>query len=172
MHSDILNKLKHFKRVNAPKYIEAKIQKIALSHLNLSDMGKLRDRFDGQLYYDKLKTDIIAEFAFENFIGIKKFDWSKREIKNYKRKYYTFDHKELNIITVTKARLPKINPDVISNTIFIYVNIDNRVYISGVATKSLLLNYTSNSTNRLVEFNSFEILSEFNSVEQLIQILE
>ena len=83
MNKVILNQLTHFKRVNIPKYIESKIQMTALNHLNLTDMGKLRDRMEGQIYYSKLRTDIFSEFAFENLIGIRKFDWEKRSIKSY-----------------------------------------------------------------------------------------
>ena len=38
MNKQILSQLSYFKRVNIPKYIEAKIQMIALKHLDLSDM--------------------------------------------------------------------------------------------------------------------------------------
>ena len=70
MNKLILSQLTHFKRVNIPKYIESKIQTTALKHLDLSDMGKLRDRMEGQFYYTKLRTDIISEFAFENSIKL------------------------------------------------------------------------------------------------------
>ena len=59
MNKLILNQLTYFKRVSVPKYIESKIQMTALKHLDLSDMGKLRDRMEGQLYYNKLRTDIL-----------------------------------------------------------------------------------------------------------------
>ena len=88
MNKLILSQLTHFKRVNIPKYIESKIQATALKHLDLSDMGKLRDRMEGQVYYSKLRTDIFSEFAFENIIGIRNFDWEKRSVKSFKRKKY------------------------------------------------------------------------------------
>lgn len=170
MHADILKRLEYFRRINAPKYIEAKIQKIAFAHLNVSDMGKLRDRFDGQLYYDKLKTDIIAEYSFENLIGNKSFDWTKRELKNHKRKLYTFNGKVLRLVTITKARLPRISIEHITNTLFVYVNIDNRVYISGLATKTFLESYTTD--NKIFEFKDFEKLLDFDSLEFLINNLD
>lgn len=172
MHKEILSKLNFFQRINVPKYIEPKIQKIALTHLNLTDMGKLRDRFEGQLYYDKLKTDLIAEFSFEKLLGYKNFDWSIREVKNYKRKQYSFDNKELTIVTITKSRLPKINLDKLKNTVFIYVNVDNRIYVSGVATKTRLQELSISNPSKIQEFSDFESLIQFNSINELTEILE
>ncbi len=172
MNKVILNQLTHFKRVNIPKYIESKIQMTALNHLNLTDMGKLRDRMEGQIYYSKLRTDIFSEFAFENLIGIRKFDWEKRSIKSYKRKKYIFENKVLNIIPFTNENLPKISAEHVKNCIFVYVNVDNRVLLSGLATKSYINEIASKKNSKIIEISDFQNLIDFTSVEDLVYKME
>lgn len=171
MNNLILNQLTYFRRVSIPKYIEVKIQTIALKHLNLPDMGKLRDRMEGQLYYTKLRTDIVAEYAFETIVGIRNFDWKKRESKNFKRKKYIFENKELTIISFENGNLPKINIADISNSIFVHVNTENRVLISGLATKSYI-NEIAKNKSKTFEISEFHALFGFSSVEELISRME
>ena len=172
MNKLILKQLTYFNRINVPKYIEAKIQMTALNHLDLSDMGKLRDRMEGQSYYNKLKTDIFAEFAFESIIGIRNFDWDKRSVKSFKRKKYIFENKELNIILFENEDFPKINTEHINNYIFAYVNMDNRVLLSRLATKSCIIEIAKKQNEKVIEITDFQNLIDFSSVDELISKME
>lgn len=172
MNKIILKQLTYFNRVNVPKYIESKIQMTALNHLDLSDMGKLRDRMEGQSYYNKLKTDIVAEFAFESIIGIRNFDWEKRNIKSFERKKYIFENKELNIILFENENFPKINTEHINNYIFAYVNIENRVLLSRLATKSYIIEIAMKKNEKIIEITDFQNLIEFSSIDDLISKME
>ena len=167
MHKAFINQIHFFKRVSVPRYIELQIQAIALKHLCLPDMGKLKDRMDGQLYYDKLKIDLLAEYAFEKIIGLKEFDWVKRENKNYIRKHYSFEGKPLQIVTFIEKDLPKEYQISCNNVVFAYVNIDNRVYISGLFTKKVLrdlINNSKSSTREIVDFEKFINLQNFEDL--------
>ncbi|WP_320019655.1 hypothetical protein [Labilibaculum manganireducens] len=172
MNKVLLNQLVYFKRVNIPKYIEANIQSIALKHLELPDMGKLRDRMEGQLYYSRLREDIFSEYAFENLIGLRKFDWDKRTKKNYNRKKYVFENKTLNLVLFAGNSLPKFSADHVSNCIFVHVNTDSRVLVSGLATKSMIDKMTVEQDSRIIEFADFKGLLEYNSMEELIMKME
>ena len=172
MNKVILKQLSYFNRVNVPKYIESKIQMTALIHLDLADMGKLRDRMEGQSYYNILKADIVAEFAFENIIGIRSFDWEKRSIKSYNRKKYMFDNKELYIILFENENFPKINTENITNYIFAYVNMDNRVLLSRLATKSYIIEILMKKNEKIIEITDFQNLTEFSSIDDLISKME
>lgn len=168
MNSVLLNQLKYFKRVNVPKYVEVRLQKTALIHLDLPDMGKLRDRMEGQLYYDRLKTDIFAEYAFENIIGLRKFDWNKRDNKDYVRKKYVFDNKKLTIITFVGDYLPKFSSEHINNCIFIFVNSGNRVLVSGLATSSKMKEIMIKQNSKVIEVNDFKELINYSTVDELL----
>jgi hypothetical protein len=172
MNKLILKQLTYFNQVNVPKYIESKIQMTALNHLNLSDMGKLRDRMEGQSYYNKLKTDIVAEFAFESIIGIRNFDWEKRSIKSFKRHIYIFENKLLNIILFENENFPKINTEHINNYIFAHVNTDNRVLFSRLATKSYIIDIAMKKNEKFIEITDFQNLIEFSSIDDLASKIE
>lgn len=172
MNKTILSHLDYFKRYSVPKYIESRIQMIALNHLNLTDMGKLRDRMEGQIYYDKLKLDLYSEFAFENLIGIRKFDWDKRIYKNYKRRNYVFNDKELELILFDNEKLPKINKEKILNSIFVYVDGNNRVLVSGLASKSFLTEISNEKKGKIYDFDYFQDLNVFSSLDDLIENMD
>lgn len=144
----------------------------ALKHLDLSDMGKLRDRMEGQFYYSKLKNDIFAEYAFENIIGIKNFDWGKRSAKNYERKKYIFGDKILNIISFANDNLPQISATNVTNCIFAHVNIDNRVLLSGLATKNYINKILREKESTVIEISEFQNLIEFSTIDELINKME
>ncbi|PKQ63209.1 hypothetical protein BZG02_10685 [Labilibaculum filiforme] len=172
MNKELLNQLEYFKRVNIPKYIEANIQSIALKHLDLADMGKLRDRMEGELYYSRLRNDIFSEYAFEKLIGLRKFDWEKREKKNYIRKKYNFENKKLNLVLFMGDSLPKFSAEHVGNCIFIHVNADSRVLVSGLATKSTIDKMAIEQDSKIIELNDFKSLFEFNSMEDLVQKMD
>lgn len=172
MNFEILKQLPYFKRINIPKYIEARLQETALKHLKLPDMGKLRDRMEGQLYYDKLKTDVFAEYAFEKLIGIKKFDWQKRDNKDYQRKKYNLNGKVLTLVTFIEDNFPKLSSLNVENSVFVYVNTDNTVFVSGIATKSKILEFSKTQTSNIIEIFGFDELKEFTSQEDVIDIIE
>ncbi len=115
------------------------IQECAFAHLNVRDMGMLRDKFDGQRYFDTLREDIISEFAFEKYINLEKFDWQRREKKSYRRKYYEFNGVTIELVSFNIGTTPKINPSKIDNVVFVCVKPDLRVYISGLANKDLII---------------------------------
>lgn len=172
MNRELLKQLSDFKRVNVPKYIEARLQKSALKHLGLPDMGKLRDRMEGQLYYDRLKADIFAEYAFENLVGIKKFDWDKRDKKDYKRKQYQFKNKTLNLVTLIGDSFPKLSAEYAKASIFVYVNPENRVFVSGLATKKKLKEIAKKQKSKIIEITEFSEFIDYSSIDELIHIID
>ena len=172
MKKEFLNQLKYFKKVNIPKFIDVRIQETALLHLKLSDMGKLRDRMEGQLYLDKLKNDIFSEYAFENTIGLRKFNWEKRDKKYYKRKHYNFDNKTLNIITFTEDYFPKISIKHITNCVFINVNLELSAFVSGLASKSAISRIADESDSKIIEIKDFKDFKSFSTLEELVCFLE
>lgn len=167
-----LMQLKAFTIVKVPRYFETHLQKIALTHLKLPDMGKLRDKLDGQLYYNTLKSDYFAEYAFEKNIGIRVFDWEKREAKNTKRKVYFFDDKKVTIIVINGEKNPKISVNHVTNCVFVYMNEDNKAYLSGIANTSYLNKLAEEQGSKIIEISDFEELTPFSGKEALLDIIE
>jgi hypothetical protein len=117
---------KHFKKVETPKYLDIKIQEIALEHLGLKDMGKLRDTYDAQHYYNILIEEIRCEYAFEKFLGID-FDFDKRKNRNHPRLQYIFCGKEIQLIPISSLKPAIVKKSIPS--ILIYLKPEKFAYI-------------------------------------------
>mgnify|MGYP005757007131 CR=1 FL=1 len=166
--------IKYFKRVETPRYLDMKIQEIALDLFNLKDMGKLRDTYDAQRYLDNISDEIRAEYAFEKFIGIE-FDFEKRKVKNYKRLEYQFSDKALQLIPITSKKIYPIKK--IEDSIIIYLKPEKVAYIGGLIKKSQLKKYISSSSSIFGELNldlnklDLNKVKYFENIEELIKVL-
>ncbi|WP_430813975.1 hypothetical protein [Carboxylicivirga sp. RSCT41] len=171
MNKDFLKQLPFFKKIKIPKYIEARLQESALKHLELSDMGKLRDRMEGQLYYDRLRCDIFSEYAFEKTIGLSSFNWVQRDKKRYKRKKYLFKGKTLSIVVLNGDSFPRVSATHEINYIFAYVTPEQSVFISGVANNSTIRMLAGENEN-IIEIKDFSALISYTNLESFVNVLE
>ena len=48
---------------NIPSKIKSDAQEITFSHLDMKNMGQVRDRFEGQSYYDKIYQGLITFYC-------------------------------------------------------------------------------------------------------------
>lgn len=175
-----LRESKNLYSTKVPLFIESKIQECAQLHLNVEDMGKLRDRLDGMAYYERLREDILAELAFEELLGLDDFDWEKRKAKRYQRKFYVIDNIPFHLISfpTKNFKFPLVEVDNIENAIFICSNSKNKVFICGLASKEMLKKYGvtpsfySPMTGSLKEFRGLDQLMRFNSKEELVALLQ
>jgi hypothetical protein len=170
MNLSILKYQDSFKLVKTPRYIDLKIQECALSHLNLKDMGQLRDKLDGQSYYNSLRRDIIAEYAFEKVLGIQPFDWNKRLSKAYQRKQYKFGDDQIAIVTFQGLDLPKLPYSSKNHVVLIFVNPGYGAYVCGLLISSYKKGDWKNN-NLTLDSIDFEELKSFESVEELTNLL-
>ena len=53
-----------------------------------------------------------------------------------------------------------------------YVNVDNRVLLSGLATKSYINEIASKKNSKIIEISDFQNLIDFTSVEDLVDKME
>ena len=171
MNSQNTEMLRNFKSINIPRYITSNIQSTALGHLELKDMGQLRDRLDGEAYYKKLYTSICMEFTFEKLIGIKTFDWEKRKPKSYKNGIYFSKNKKIKLINISSTMRPKVNALDFDGFVFIKTIPDSKCYISGVCTIDLLKKFGEEDNNGVFYFDRFDLLKIPISQDELETIL-
>tara|TARA_R110001592_G_scaffold90356_4_gene265752 strand:+ start:139 stop:690 length:552 start_codon:yes stop_codon:yes gene_type:complete len=173
-----VSQLKYFQKITLSRFIESQIQECAFRHLGVPDMGKLRDRFEGQKYYNSLRSKILSEFAFEKLLGLGDFDWEKRKERSSQESTYIFNNKKISLITFSKGNLPLFRPEYLDSTVFIYTRSDLNVYISGLATKKEIVKHcitplNHNPMNRdYMELAVFKSFPTFKSKLQLLSLLE
>lgn len=165
--------------VKTPRYLETKVQECALSHLNLQDMGKLRDRMEGQHYYSSLKRDLLATYAFEKSILQQEYDWESRMAKNGVITSYEVEGFKISIVAYDSKSIIKFN-NTLDNSNFVifgYIHPNSKVYLSGVHKYSNIQTNLSCDEN-IRSKDVIELLSRiekedcrFNSREELVNIL-
>jgi hypothetical protein len=117
------------------------ILKLVCAYLNVRDAFKLRDKFEGQLFYDKIKMKLGAKIACDNFFLIKS-DIKSNDLRNYNptiiinsKRYYIntfiFNDKGIQypIVDIDKVEL---------NTIFVLFKNPNSFNIVGYSDSSKL----------------------------------
>lgn len=170
MHPKLIEQIEFFKQVKIPLHNRISIQECALSHLNLTDMGKLRDRLEGQSYYNKLEKDLIIELAFESIVYKSKFDWEKRKSKLYKRREYLIKDHKIVLIPFSGSLLPKVNICPTENYIFFYKYNDYKVLLSGLAKPHVLMQHNSQMPNNFYLVNNFSNFPRFNNLKELLSL--
>ncbi|MCH6236114.1 hypothetical protein [Cognataquiflexum rubidum] len=167
---------KNFHKIELPRFVEVKIQEVALSHLDLEDMGKLRDKYDAQAYFNKLRIDISSEFAFEKYLGLGDFDWERRKQKNYNRLEYKFFNKKIRLLTFSKEKKINLKESEICHHVLIYHKPDRNYFIGGIIFEEnikRLINESSNDSILGVQFEpDYEQMKKFENLEELEEVLK
>jgi len=153
---------------NIPSKIKSDAQEITFSHLDMKNMGQVRDRFEGQSYYDKIYQGLITFYCLEKMTGKpvaskflirrnRSFSWSP---SNINRRLY-------NISSFTFGNLPLIDHTSNLATLIFCIREDYRTtYFCGILEAKHLSNKKNFIKNdNLANKNSsllinFEILSQ------------
>ncbi|PRY55492.1 hypothetical protein B0I27_101464 [Arcticibacter pallidicorallinus] len=144
--------------------IYQKLQHIALKHLNVTDMNKLRDRFEGQKFYHSFLIRSYAEVALEKLLNQATIDWTlKVDSKNYKPQF-TYNGRSVELITASLDSYPTVPRGNYDIGIVAFINVDSRdVQILGFAPQeTLIANIDSSSISPMFEALYFGHLKNFD----------
>ena len=94
----VLSNINKFLHVPLNYRDEMNIQQVVLKTLKLKDMGELRDKFEGVVFYNKFSRKILGMLALEKSLKIKLVDYSKLNPKNFQTKTL-IDGEEIEIVT-------------------------------------------------------------------------
>lgn len=143
------------------------LQRYAASHLGVKDIYSLKDKFEGERYYNEFLQRSFAELAFQDYTNIEHFDISDKELKNFKP-YFNLDGSEIQLISCDFEEYPRIPKGDYDSLVVCYVNISTRqVWIIGSIDKEIAID---NSDQSLISpvyrkisygvFKKFELLKD------------
>lgn len=147
------------------------LQNIALSHLNLSNINHLRDKFEGQDFLNRFLLKCYAEIAFSKVYGVNLFEIDiYSRFKNYKHNFQLFG-KKIELIYSNFENYPLIPKGDYDTAIVLFVNLSSReTWIIGSIKNSSLKKLSENQSvspiidkNYLGYFKFFEYLEKINS---------
>jgi hypothetical protein len=119
-----------------------KLQKIALKHLKVSDMNKLRDRYEGQKFYDSFLIRSYAEIAMEKLLEEDVINWDlKDDNKSYKPKF-TYKGQSVELISANLESYPLVPRGTYDIGIVAFINVDSReIQLLGYASQQELISH-------------------------------
>lgn len=152
------------------RYEDELILKLVLEFLNLKDVFKLRDKYEGQLFYDKIKMKLGAKIACDNFFSIKS-EIISSQLRNYnpsivlnKKRYY------INVFDFNEK--PKIDADKIElNTIFVLFRNQNAFNIIGYCNGDKLISI-SNLEESDNHFKPKYVINDYNLLDDTLLLKE
>ena len=128
----VLPYLHNFIKVNIDYSQLKKIDDCAFKLLNVSDFGKLNDKYDGQLFYQKFKNQTLAEIAVEKFFKESFIDWEQKKANvNYKPKFCRAGD-YYGIISAPFGELPIVPSDSGEKIVVCFIADKKTVWLSGI----------------------------------------
>lgn len=135
-----INNLKYIK---IPRLTIEQINNLAISSLNVRDIGKLRDKHEGQLYLSILKLKIISLNIISLYYKMDILDWDRLHNKEFDNTLIFIDNKKYRIIPFFYGELPVIKENMIEHLVFCVINND----FSKKALYGILNNYDFKNKN-------------------------
>lgn len=167
---------KNFHKIELPRYVEVKIQEVALCHLELEDMGKLRDKYDAQSYFNNLRIDISSEFAFEKFLGLGEFDWERRKQKSYNRLEYNLFNIKIRLLPYSKEKRINLTENQLCHHVLIYHKPERNYFIGGIIFKQDIQKTLKDSSYESllgIQFDpDYEQMKKFENLQDLSNIFK
>ena len=163
-----------FEQISLKIREELKIQTRVLELLGLSDMGQLRDKYEGERYYQSFRRKVMGLLALEEFLKIAFLNI------NAVNKEFTPIIKiksiEIEVITTEFGELPLLDKNPRKPVILIYLISPRRLIICGFvsieAIRKNLESIQASSSNRgKAVFNGFSEIQQFKSLQELEQLI-
>lgn len=121
------------------------LQKYATSHLGVKDIYSLKDKFEGERYYNEFLQRSFAELAFQDYTNVSYFDISEKEMKNFKPEF-NLKGTNIELVSCDFEEYPKIPVGDYDNLVICYVNISTRqVWIIGSIDRDVAIDNSDQS---------------------------
>ena len=157
-----------YPQVRFTKNNEILIRNSAMTHLGLTNLNQMRDRYEGQAFFEKTMKNIGGMMALQKYLNIELIDLDKTNLTNFKP-HIKLDNKIIIINVFDFGTLPLINIDEIENPTYFVIQKDNLTFLlCGLATKEVIKNnlietsIVKSSTDKYMSFTGFNFLEQIN----------
>ena len=148
------------------------LKKIALKNLGITNINRLRDRFDGQSYFNKFLIRSYSEIAFEKYLNREIIDLNLKESeKNYAPSFFS-DGKKITLFSYTFGEYPKIEKQIFDIGVFILVNLEYRTaeIIGFLPSKQLLQFIDNKQLTPMDERIYYGIFRDFKQLQAISEL--
>tara|TARA_B110000003_G_scaffold110488_1_gene113118 strand:- start:3260 stop:3769 length:510 start_codon:yes stop_codon:yes gene_type:complete len=157
------SKLRTFHTEKFSKYQTKEIDELIVSHLGLSDLGKLRDKFEGESFRLNKTKMILSYLSVCSYLKIKPISLLKIDLDNFKPEV-EYKNQKFRIICSDFGSFPALEKDLKLPFIYVVCRSVLDYKIIGYSSGNLLKNpksYQIDNLNRKI-FKSIEMLNNFS----------
>ncbi|MCX7550880.1 hypothetical protein [Xanthomarina sp. F2636L] len=135
-----------------------------MTHLGLTNLNQLRDRYEGQAFFEKTMKNIGGLMALQKHLNIDIIDLNKADLTDF-QPYIKLNGKKININVFNFGTLPMIKIKEIENPMFFIIQKDSLTFmLCGLASKDVIeknlieSNTVKSSTDKFMDFTGFKFL--------------
>jgi hypothetical protein len=132
-------KIVSFPIIRPARYHEAEIQKLVLDYLGIDDLGKLRDRFEGESFYKNSLSKILGLFSVNTFLEKAPFAISDIDLKTF-IPYVEHNGMKFKVVVFDFGEFPIIQKNEDLPIIFVIKKTHLEFLIAGYATLDQISN--------------------------------
>ena len=151
---------------------EILIRDECMKHLGLTNLGQLRDRYEGQSFFDKTLMNIGSLMAIQKHLGLSLIDVSQIDLGDFKPKLIINDQ-EIDVLVFDFGTLPLVNMDNLDRDTFFVIQKDRVTFnLCGVASKETIKeNVIDTHIERSTYANNMNFIgfSYLSSTEEIIE---
>lgn len=155
-----------YPQVKFSKNDEIKIRNLAVSHLGLSNLNQMRDRFEGQAFFQKTMKNLGGLIALQKHLNIEQTDIEQVDLANFKP-YIEINNQRIIINVFDFGDLPSVDVKETKNPTFFIIQKDNLTFLlCGLASKEVIKNnliessIVKSSNDKFMDFIGFEFLEQ------------
>ena len=115
--------LRTFPQIRFNRNDEILIRDESMKHLGLTNINQLRDRYEGQAFFDKTLMNIGGLMAIQKHLKLPLIDIKKIDLGGFQPKL-VIDDNVIDVLVFEFGTLPLINIDEIKNPIFFVIQKD------------------------------------------------
>ncbi|WP_299397696.1 hypothetical protein [uncultured Gelidibacter sp.] len=160
--------LRIYPQIRLTRNDEISIRNSAMSHLGLYNINQLRDRYEGQAFFEKTMMNVGGLISIQKYLNLPVVDFTEINLSDFQPKIKLNDEL-IDIHVFEFGTLPLINIDDINRPIFFVIKKDKTTFtICGVASTEVIkenLNATSiekSSTVNHMSFTGFKFLKHID----------
>ena len=152
--------------------LKRQTEEIVLAHLGLKTMGQVRDKYEGQRYYDKIYRKLITFHCLEKMSGksvLSRFMIKANKAVNLSKVH--FNGKYVSVTDFIFGEIPLIDMQTSTDTVIICIKNDYRTaYFCGslpkeeILIKSNFIKTDNLATKNYKYLQAFDVLKPFSNV--------
>jgi hypothetical protein len=147
------------------------LKTLALKNLGIKNINHLRDRFEGQAYFNNFLIRSYGEITLERYLTMPFIDSLRKENERNYTPSFKINTKKISLIVFTFGENPKILKRDFDLAIFIVVNLENRTgEILGFLNRQKLIELIDRKVLSPLDEKSH--LGVFKTFEELLPIKE